>query len=234
MKRILLTMLALLFITGLTASRSFAAAVGIKDTFQNGTTNNWFAGGLGLGQLPPTPPQVVNTGGPAGAGDQFLMITGTGIPNAPGSRIVALNGAQWSGNYTAAGIFALEMDLKNLGQTPLTIRLQFEDPVAGPPVDEAVTTFGAFLPVGSGWTHVAFQLSPASLTSIFGSPAIALSNTTLLRIIDSPTPGEAVTIAGVLGVDNITAVAAPETSSLLLLATSLIALVAICRRPSLQ
>jgi hypothetical protein len=195
-----------------------AAVIGQVDTFQDGTTDGWFAGGLGMGQIPPNPPHVVPSGGPAGVGDQYLVITSQGGTGA-GSRLVAINGAQWAGDYLAAGISFISADLKNLGTTDLTIRLLFEDPMGGPPVDEAVTTFGAFLPVGSDWTHVVFAITPGDLTVVTGSVTAVLSNTTLLRIIDSPTPGDAVTIAGVLGVDNIAAV--PEPSAVLLVGCGL-------------
>src|SRR5947209_3793134 len=189
-------------------SLTYFASAATIDTFQDGTTDGWFAGGLGTGQTPPVPPTVIANGGPAGAGDQFLQITGLGGSGA-GSRIVAINGSQWAGNYLGSGINAIAMDLNNLGNSILTIRLLFEDPMMAPPVDEAVTTFGITLPVGSGWTHVVFPISPASMTVISGDVNTLLGNTTLLRIIDSPTPTDAVTISGVLGVDNIASVA-PE------------------------
>jgi len=220
----ILTALALILITALIPTNAYCASIGLTDTFQDGTTNNWFAGGLGPpAQIPPTPPQNVATGGPAGAGDKFLKITAD-RPAGPGSRIVALNLIQWSGNYLAAGVSAIEMDLKNLGNTDLTIRLLFEDPLGGPPVDQAVTTFGQFLPVGTDWTHVVFLISPSNLTPIFGNPSTALSNTTLFRIIDSPTPTDAVTILGALGVDNISAKSVPEPDTVLLSAVGLVAL----------
>jgi hypothetical protein len=187
-----------------------AATIGPIDTFQSGTTEGWFAGGGPLGGIPPTPPHVVANGGPAGAGDQYLVITAD-APSGAGSRVVALNASQWAGNYLSSGITGIALDLKNLGATDLTIRLLFEDPIPGPPANEAVTTLGAFLPVGSDWTHFVFPISPSSLTTIFGDANVLLSHTTVLRIIDSPTPTEAVQMMGVLGVDNIEAVPEPGT-----------------------
>src|SRR5689334_5596309 len=84
-----------------------AVIVGHIDTFQDLTTDDWFAGGLGLGQVPPIPPQVIPTGGPGGAGDAFLQITAngeTGLGQHPGSKITAINGKQWAGDYLAAGV----------------------------------------------------------------------------------------------------------------------------------
>jgi len=196
-----------------------AATVGQIDTFQDGTTDNWFAGGLGNGQVPPVPPQVIANGGPNGAGDKFLEITGVGGGDRPGSRIAVLNLMQWAGDYLHNGVGTIAMDLKNLGSTDLTIRLLFEDPMMAAPMDQAVTTFGQFLPVGGGWVHTSFGISPGSMTALLGNVNTLLGNTTLVRIIDSPTATDAVSIVGVLGVDNITAV--PEPASWLTVATAL-------------
>ncbi len=61
-------------------------------------------------------------------------------------------GSDWSlaqssamaGNYLSSGIFGISIDLRNFGTTDLTIRLLFEDPIPGPPLNTGVTTFGAF------------------------------------------------------------------------------------------
>jgi hypothetical protein len=226
--------LAFLFTaTFLAAQLASAITMGQIDTFQTGTTEGWFAGGLGMGMLPPTPPQVVSTGGPAGVGDQFLEITADTDTGA-GSRVVAINGAQWAGNYLAAGISAISMDLKNLGGTDLTIRLLLEDPMNAPPVDEAVTTFGAVLPAGTDWTNVVFPISPASLTVLQGNATTLLGNTILLRIINSPVATEgAARQMGVLGVDNIQA-AVPEPATFLLAGMALTALGLSRRRNKLK
>src|SRR4051812_39247395 len=102
------------------------AVIGQIDTFQNGTTDGWFAGGLGMGSVPAIPPQVVANGGPQGTGDRYLQVTGIG-GNGPGSKIAAINMTQWAGNYLSPGISGIAMDLKNFGSTDLTIRLLFED-----------------------------------------------------------------------------------------------------------
>jgi len=211
------------------AQLAFGVTIGQLDTFQDGTTDGWFAGGLGMGAMPPIPPQVIANGGPLGQGDEYLQVTALG-GNGPGSKIAVINTAQWAGNYLASGISGIDMDLKNLGDTDLTIRLLFEDPMMGPPIDEAVTTSGIFLPVGGGWTNAFFPISPASLTVLSGDATTLLGNTTLIRIIDSPTPADAVSIVGALGVDNISAV--PEPSTWLMVAGSLACLAVARRRVS--
>ena len=202
---------------GLLLTASFSAhalLIGQIDTFQDGTTDQWFAGGLGGPDHPPIAPHNVATGGPAGAGDAFLEITAS-TQNGAGSRVVAINGAQWAGNYLAAGVHGIAMDVANLGQTALTVRLLFEDPKGGPPVDEGVTTLGFALAATGAWQHIFFPISPAALTMIDGNANTLLGQTTLLRIINSPTPDDAIAQVGVLGVDNIQAVPLPGTLPLL-------------------
>src|SRR5688572_13016102 len=88
-----------------------AVSVGQADTFSGGIAG-WFAGGGPLGQVPPVPPAVVGSGGPSGAGDSFLQLTSNGS-EGPGGRLVGMNAAQWAGNYAAAGVNAISMDLRN-------------------------------------------------------------------------------------------------------------------------
>jgi hypothetical protein len=223
---------AVLFAAGF-PSQTAALVIGQTNTFQDLTTDGWFAGGLGPpGQHPPVPPQVVANGGPGGAGDAFLQITGTGALNAPGGRVVAIGGTQWAGNYSALAPVAIAMDLRNLGQNPLTVRLLLEDPQGAPPSDEGVTTLGISLPVGGPWQHAQFLINPGALTMLGGNPNALLANTTLLRIIHSPTAADAVDVAGVLGVDNITLVRpaqVPIPGTLPLLAAGLALLVRFTR-----
>src|SRR5690606_11664924 len=124
------------------------AVIGQVDTFQSLTTEGWFAGGA-MGSSPPVPPFVMDTGGPAGDGDAFLVITSFGGA-LPGGRLVAMNGTQWAGDYLASGIDAISMDVLNMGQTDLVLRLVFENPQGGAPTDLAVSTLGISLPAGSG------------------------------------------------------------------------------------
>jgi hypothetical protein len=199
------------------------------DTFAAGS-EGWFAGGGPMGAVPPVAPTVIANGGPAGAGDSFLQITASGGEVA-GGRLVAMNGSQWAGNYLSAGVTGIAMDLRNLGASDLTVRLYFEDPIPGPPVNEAVTTLGFFLPAGGAWTHALFPISPATLTVLQGDAATLLANTTVLRIfsgVDAAFPPAGVN--GVLGVDNIQAVPEPET--LVLLAAGLGLVAARARRRS--
>lgn len=217
--RTLLGALAGLMLVALTSTAARSVVVGQIDTFEDGTTEGWFAGLLG--QTPPIPPTVVGTGGPAGAGDAFLEITAVG-GSGPGSRLAVINDARWAGDYVAAGVRRIEMDLRNLGTTDLTIRLLLEGPLVGPVFDKAVTSLAAVLPAGSGWTHFVLPIGAGDLTALQGSAMAALEDTTWLRIIHAPAVGGAVPVVGVLGVDNLAATPAP--AALVLAATGLVVL----------
>jgi hypothetical protein len=193
------TMLAIAALSSAALNCAMAAQI---DTFQDGTTQNWLAGGGPFGQAPPVPPMAVATGGPGGAGDRFLQITANG-GDGPGSRLTAINTVQWAGDYADAGLSRIEMDLINLGASDLSIRLLFEDPMGGPSENRALTTFAALLPVGSGWMHFGFDIEPADLTALTGNAATLLGQVTVLRIIHNAAPNVAAPVAGSLGVDNI-------------------------------
>lgn len=180
-----------------------AVTIGQTDNFEDGTTQGWVTALLGAAS--PVPPTNVATGGPAGADDNYLRLSSLGGAGA-GSRLVGINPTQWGGDYTAAGVVAISMDVNNLGATDLFLRLLFEDPTAGPPSNTAFSTEAILLPAGSGWTSVMFPILATDLTAGLGSVAGALANATTLRLFHSSSatfPGEAV--AAALGVDNISA-----------------------------
>src|SRR5690242_10432873 len=99
------------------------ATIGQIDTFSTGT-ENWMA------PDPDNPnPPTTALGGPGGPADQYLKLVANGgdfAPETAGSRLTVLNGAQWAGNYVAAGIRAIAMDVNNFGPDPLFLRLLFE------------------------------------------------------------------------------------------------------------
>src|SRR5690606_13265203 len=200
-------------LAAVTASPAGAVSVGEIDTFSS-SIEGWFAGGV-TGNMPPSPPVVIPNGGPGGLGDAYLSITATGGMGA-GGRLVAMNGSQWAGDYLAAGVAAIEMDLRNFGTTDLTVRLLFEDPAGGPPTNIAATSFGASVRAGADWTRFRFPIAPSELVALQGDASAALSGSTLIRIYHSVPvafPGDP--IAGNLGVDNIAAIPEPETAALM-------------------
>jgi hypothetical protein len=207
-----------------------AVTIGQVDDFEDGTTQGWQINSLGFGS-PAILPANQSTGGPAGANDNYLQLGSSGGGSIAGGRLVVNNlFAQWAGNYTALGLTAISMDLRNLGNTDLAIRLLLENPDGGPPSDIA-TTGAVVLPSGGGWTNVEFDLSPGALTALLGDVDALLANVTMLRIFhndvaDFPGPS----VVATLGVDNITAIGAqqpvPEPGTWLVMAAGLAAVFA--------
>jgi hypothetical protein len=219
MKRSLLALILGSLAIGL-AVPARAVDVGEVDTFSAGL-EGWFAGGGPFGQFPPGSPVLVSTGGPAGAGDSFMQLVANGSAG-PGGRLVGMNASQWAGDYAAAGVSLLAMDLRNFGATDLTVRLYLEDPIPGPPQNEAVTA-GVFLPAGGTWVRATFSLAPQDLTVLQGDVETLLGNTTVLRIFNGELadfPPERV--IGTLGIDNIQAIPEPATVVLMALGLSLV------------
>lgn len=195
------------------AGTAQAVQPGQVDDFSGPSPDGWSSG-----VAHPAPPVAVASGGPAGGGDSFLQLTALGGAG-PGSRLVAFFGTQWTGNYTAAGITALQLDANNLGPEDLALRLSLSGSAGS-----AVSTVGVLLPAGSGWTRLTLPLLPASLTG-----QNVLDDVTGLRLFHATTdrfPGQAV--VATLGIDNVTAV--PEPGAALLLCGGLVMLMATVRR----
>ena len=133
----MISLCGVIVVLGLFPQTAVAIVVGQTDTFENGTTQGWISGAVN-----PHPPVNIATGGPQGAGDHFLKVTSSGGFGA-GSKLVTFNTTQWIGNYTTAGIVAIGMDLNNLGNTDLVIRLALNGPGG-----EIATLNGISLPPG--------------------------------------------------------------------------------------
>jgi hypothetical protein len=208
------------------------------DTFEDGTTQGWVVSLLPFGSHP-APPANIADGGPLGAGDNFLLLTAVG-GGGSGSRLNAINGSQWAGDYIDEAVTAITMNAINLSSVDLFLRLAFEDPTVGPPENIAFSSDPIFLAAGSGWSDIVFPVGPSFLTAGLGDVLTALRNTTVIRLYHSEAdnfPNPIVPIAPVtaqLGVDNMTAVTAiPEPATLALLATGIGALVSQRRRRGL-
>jgi len=200
------------------APPAVAITTGQIDDFQDGTTQGW-----GTPAVNPVPPIVVADVGPAGAGDDSLEIRSTGTFGA-GSRLVAMNTLQWTGDYTAAGVTMVVADLNNIGSTSLSVRLGFDG--AG---GQFSSTLPAALAPGSGWQMAAFPVEAGDLTSVGGADVDAtLADVTELRILHAANPAFiADVIEAQLLVDNIVAV--PEPSVLPLIAVGSACLIALQR-----
>lgn len=203
-----------------------AVTLGQVQTF-NDPVSGWV---IGAGPIigVPTDVPIEPTGGPAGAGDPYMSIVSSGA-SGPGSKLSAQNFGIWSGNYIAAGVGGIFMDVRNFGPEDVYLRLLFLELGPMGPVNGALTSNAVFVPAGSGWETIGFDIAPGALTLLLGSVPAALSNATELRIFHNPDPsfpvGQIPAVAATVGVDNITAVTAiPEPASWALLLSGLVLL----------
>jgi hypothetical protein len=210
---------------------SIAPAAGVTigqiDTFEDGTTQNWVVAVAMPGVVHPQPPENVATGGPGGADDNYLRVSAVGGGGA-GSRLSVLNLSQWGGDYLAAGVGTIAMDVRNFGNTDLYLRLLIADPGAGPPQNVAITD-SVLVGANTDWMRIMFNVSPGALTAIDGTVNAALSGATELRIFHNqdlafPPPA----VVAELGVDNIAAI--PEPSTAILMGVGLLLTAARLRR----
>lgn len=190
-----------------------AIVPGQVDTFEDGTLHGWFNGGL----TSPNPASNVLTGGPDGADDNYMRVTSNGQGGA-GGKLVVYNIQQWAGDYSAAGVNAIEMQVNNTGPNDLVLRLIFLS--AG---QTATTLTPVNLPSGSGWQTVSFPLDAANLS---GGGESVLENVSELNLVHAPAVitarSSSPDIVGVLGVDDITAIVPePGTAALALAGAAL-------------
>jgi hypothetical protein len=186
------------------ASPAWAISGSAFDNFEDGSVQAWISGAAN-----PSPPTNIATGGPAGAGDNYLLITSNGL-SGPGSRLVGINASQWAGNYLTAGVNGISMDLRNFGSTDLSMRLALYGPGGLVSVTNNVVTLSS----GGPWTRATFSLNPALLT---GDALSVLAGVLDIRLFHGTTaifPGQV--IGANLGVDNISAVPEPTPAALLL------------------
>lgn len=150
--------------------------------------------------------------------------------DGPGSRLSAQNFGEWSGDYLAAGVNVIGMDVNNFGTTDLFLRVMFVQFGPMGPMSAAFSTEPVYVPGGSGWQNVTFNVSPSALTAIPmlpGSVLDALSSADEFRLFHNPdpffAPGFNPPIVANLGVDNITASLVPEPATGVLLVGGLLA-----------
>ena len=221
-----------------------AISVGQIDDFEDGTLQGWR---MGIPSVTTSFMTNISDGGPDGVGDNYLEVTSDSSVSFGGSRLTFFNRQQWTGDYTAAGITAIAMDLKNFSPSEvLNMRLAINGGVLAPDNSRigGVFTSAASISLdsGSGWTRAVFSLLPGDLISISGGRGgnttgndvqATLANVLELRLLNSATPDwSGLRTTATLGVDNIHAVPLPP--SLVLFASGLVVLLQRRRKQNLQ
>lgn len=185
---------------------AWGISFGQVDDFSTTSTMDWVEGGPS-----PNPPTVVDDG--AGPDGGYLVNVSAG-GGGEGSRMVMMNDAQWAGNYLAAGVTRIDMQMANLGATEMHIRIAIEG---------AGSRFGStnafVLPADGIWRDVSFFLSVGSMSQIEGTATLdeVLAGVEQLRLLSaSAGPSwRGDRIAATLAVDNIAAVPLPAAVWLL-------------------
>jgi hypothetical protein len=187
-------------------STSRGITLGQIDTFEANSASGWVAPGF----------QQILTGGPGGASDHYLMSFPEG--SGPNIELTFDNRIQWSGNYLAADVTGIEMDLMNPSSRAMQVRVAFRNPAALDTNNSYGTTAAFTVPPDSQWHHATFSLTADSMTAGPTAPPFATyqANVPDLSIFDSintvfPNSG----LTG-FGIDNVHAIPEPASISILI------------------
>jgi hypothetical protein len=196
---------------GLLLASAGSAVTSFQQDDFTASTDGWQRGSAALG-------------GPGGASDGFLLFSSDG--SSTNGKLVTFNQNQWSGNYLDAGVGAVDIYMRNLGQTDLQMRVALG---TSPAPTFGGTWFASTqpvsLPAGAFWQLFVFPLGSADLTRVQGSASYdtVMSGVATLRILDSAAPSAfGDNVVASLGIDRIVAV--PEPASALLVSAGLLIL----------
>jgi hypothetical protein len=183
--------------------------LGQHDDFQTGP-DGWQSG-MGPGN-------VLLDGGPAGDGDSFLEVNANG-DFGPFSKLTIFNIQQWTGDYKAAGVSAIEVDLKNFGAGPLSMRVAFKELTGG---GGYVSSDPFVVEPDGNWHHARFELASTAFIAVGAQKSFAdeLTNIAQVRIIHHraaiPNSLNGDTGLASVGIDNVRAIPEPASTALAL------------------
>jgi len=170
---------ALVFLTSLSVSPARAVTLGQIDDFQNGTTQGW--GGSVTSNIADA--------GPAGAGDNALFVNNNVRP-----RIVITSGLQWTGDFTAAGITQISLDIRHQNAFDLELRIGIANGFFGQggSGDTYVSTLSINVPNDNAWHSIVLPILASDFdptvanNAVSPDAAVALANVTHFRILHNP------------------------------------------------
>lgn len=133
-----------------------AITVGHVDDFQDGTTQSWR-----VGSNNPFPANVADAG-PDGVGDHSLYSTTEPLPNLIVFTDTPDNSGNWEGDWTAAGVGRISLDVRNPTEFDLSIRLGIAGPggVFGGGSGDTYATDAIVVPSGdtNAWHSITFNV----------------------------------------------------------------------------
>jgi hypothetical protein len=184
--------------------------LGHVNDFQDGTTQSWLGANV----------EAVADAGPNGAGDTALRSSATGAPFGPSGKLIVYNeGDPWTGNWTAAGVVQISLDVRNPNPFPLAMRLAIAGPdrFFGGGGGDTHSTDGISVAGDNAWHSITFDVLADNFTSLnptHPDAAAALADVTHFRVLHHPEHsfvGEAIDAEFLI--DNIRAVAVPEPAA---------------------
>lgn len=186
------------FFSLLWAASASAIDFGQLDTFTTGM-DNWTGSSPSLA-----------LGGPGGATDQYLRLqSGPGFP----PKMAAKNQTQWTGNYLAAGVDVLTIQLANFGTADISLRAA----IFGPSLNEFTSTNFQTVAADGVWRSYTFSLRQADLTAVGSGNDYALAMSNVFNFMFRHDPGspngsgDMPNFTGIMGMDNVQAVPEPAT-----------------------
>ncbi len=152
--------LATLLILALPTSAAAIVSHQIDD-FEDESVMGWVEGAV-------SPDMPTNEeGGPAGPDDNYIENVSTGV-FGPGANLVMFNTSQWAGDYTAANVAGISMDLANFGDVPLHMRIAVRRSSTWYASNDAFE-----LPADGMWHFAAFGLTNADMTGVQGGTPLS-------------------------------------------------------------
>jgi hypothetical protein len=189
-----------------------AASILPPERFDSGDTAGWTTG------VDSARPVIRATGGPAGEGDRFLLLTASGA-NGPGSRLAVFNDdPAWTGDLKGPGITGLALDMWNPPESsPLQMRLVLLGPDT---TGNRWTSAEAVAVANDGvWRSYFFPVDEGSFSRVLGNASYADLAGDAVRILlrhDSGGPSAGgTTVQAQLGIDNLAFVPEPSVANLL-------------------
>ena len=195
-------MLCLVVLALLALARPAAAITGGQvSNFQDGSLQGWVTGANA-----PLPTNVA-TGGPAGAGDRYILVQ-------PLSHLAVFNpSTDWSGNYQSAGVLDVGVDFLNPNANTAANLAKMRVVLFGPTGSRWTSSSFVTVPTDNLWHHYTFSLRQSDLTEVLGSDPYATTFTGVTQIMfrhdDGTSPpgvGGGTPFTGNIGVDNVAAI----------------------------
>ncbi|MBG86570.1 MAG: hypothetical protein CMO80_06685 [Verrucomicrobiales bacterium] len=188
------------------------------DDFEGGSPQNWLIGH----RSSPNIPVNVTTGGPAGAGDNYLSYTSIGSGSIASRMLVFNRRLQWEGNYLALGPVGFKLDVRNAGPTPLNLRIGLSDSV-GELDNWIATAQPVVIPTNNTWMSVFIPIQEGNFTVAQGSVSVSnvLADVESIRIFSSAAPAfRGDVIDATIHFDNLRLVSLPSLPRLSIEKTS--------------